>query len=77
MAWTDTLNADPLPWLLEAGTPAVHAATPTLLLNHPDDDPEVAASRRQAMVVDIERQGAPSTWVTLRACTLLKAVDEA
>lgn len=27
--------------------------------------------------VDIERQGQPSRWVTLRACTLLKAVDEA
>jgi hypothetical protein len=27
--------------------------------------------------VDIERQGKPSKWVTLRACTLLKAVDQA
>lgn len=27
--------------------------------------------------VDIERQGELSRWVTLRACTLLKAVDEA
>jgi len=27
--------------------------------------------------VDIERQGAPSKWVTLRACALLRAVDDA
>ncbi|HEX7590632.1 MAG TPA: hypothetical protein VF375_01670, partial [Candidatus Limnocylindrales bacterium] len=34
-------------------------------------------SYARKMVVDIDRQGQPSKWVTLRACRVLKAVDEA
>jgi len=38
---TDRLRADPLPWLLDADTPAVRAAALTRLLDRPHDDPEV------------------------------------
>jgi hypothetical protein len=49
MAWTDRLNGDPLPWLLEADTPAVRAAALQRLLDRPADDADVVAARRAAM----------------------------
>jgi hypothetical protein len=49
MAWSDRLNADPLPWLLEAETPAVRAAALQRLLDRPSDDPDVVDARRTAM----------------------------
>ena len=52
MTWTDRLRADPLPWLLDADTPAVRAAALTRLLDRPDDDPEVVQARRAAMGCD-------------------------
>lgn len=52
MGWTELLRADPLPWLLEAQTPAVRAATLTRLLDRPADDAEVVAARREAMRTD-------------------------
>jgi len=49
MTWTDRLNADPLPWLLEEDTPAVRAAALRCLLDRPADDPEVVDARAAAM----------------------------
>lgn len=49
MTWTAALHANPLPWLLEADTPAVRAATLQALLDRPSDDTEVAAARTEAM----------------------------
>jgi hypothetical protein len=50
--WTGHLDDDPLPWLLEAGTPAVRAATLQRLLDRPADDADVVAARARAMDVD-------------------------
>jgi hypothetical protein len=52
MTWTDLLNGDPLPWLLDDAAPAVRAATLTRLLDRPDDDPDVIAARSRAMATD-------------------------
>ncbi|MCU0301959.1 MAG: hypothetical protein MUF35_10215 [Candidatus Nanopelagicales bacterium] len=49
MAWTDRLDGDPVPWLLEPEDPAVRAAALQRLLDRPADDPDVAAARRAAM----------------------------
>jgi hypothetical protein len=49
MTWTESLNADPLPWLLEPQTPAVRAAALRSLLDRPADDPDVVAARAEAM----------------------------
>lgn len=51
MTWVDRLNADPIPWLLDPGDPAVRAAALQRLLDRPDDDPEVVAARRAALEV--------------------------
>jgi hypothetical protein len=50
--WRAHLRADPLPWLLDEGTPAVRAATLQRLLDRPADAPEVRAARAAAMTVD-------------------------
>lgn len=52
MSWTDRLNSDPLPWLLETSNPAVRAATLQRLLDRPTDDPEVVPARAAAMRAD-------------------------
>ena len=50
--WQATLRADPLGWLLEAEDPAVRHLVLRQLLDRPDDDPDVADSRRAAMAAD-------------------------
>lgn len=52
MGWTDRLDADPLPWLLAADTPAVRAAALQRLLDHPSGEPGVVAARAAAMRTD-------------------------
>jgi len=50
--WTVRLRADPTPWLLEEGTPAVRHLALRQLFDRPADDPEVAAARAAAMEAD-------------------------
>jgi hypothetical protein len=78
---TPESGQDPLNWLLEPETPAVRHATLRRLLDRPADDPEVVAEQQAdargrwrneyafngKTWIDIERQGDPSKWVTLRA----------
>ncbi len=52
MSWTDRLNGDPLPWLLEAGNPAVRASTLQRLCARPADDPDVVQARAAAVDAD-------------------------
>ncbi len=52
MAWQRVLNADPLPWLLEDETPAVRHLALRLLLERPEDAPEVRQARAAAMQAD-------------------------
>lgn len=47
--WTQRLNADPLPWLLDEEYPAVRHLALRLLLDRPADDPEVRNARQAAM----------------------------
>ena len=47
--WTDRLNGNPLPWLLDDAAPAVRHLALRRLLDRPADDPEVAAARGAAM----------------------------
>jgi hypothetical protein len=72
--WEDGLKGDPLPWLLDEGTPAVSHLAFRFLIDRPADDAELLAAREAA---PIDEPGRPSRWVTLRACTVLKAVDQA
>jgi hypothetical protein len=51
-AWRRTLNADPLPWLLEEDTPAVRHLALRQLLDLPADAPEVRQAREAAMRTD-------------------------
>ncbi len=51
-AWQDRLRGDPLPWLLDADTPAVRHLALRQLLDHPADAPEVRAARAAAMQAD-------------------------
>ena len=44
--WRGALNADPLPWLLEADNPSVRFFALTELLDRPNHDPEVIAAKR-------------------------------
>ena len=46
---SELVKGDPLPWLLEASTPAVRHLALRRLLGRPADDPEVAAARAEAM----------------------------
>jgi hypothetical protein len=50
--WRSTLNADALQWLLEDDTPAVKHLALRLLLNRPEDDPEVRNVLQAAMRSD-------------------------
>src|SRR3990170_7479754 len=50
--WLQRLNADPTPWLLEPETPAVRHTTLRLLLDRPEDDPEVREALAAAMRAD-------------------------
>ncbi len=47
--WRQHLKADPIPWLLEEDNPSVHYFTLRDLLDHPQDDAEVAAARQGIM----------------------------
>lgn len=51
MQWLSSLNADPMPWLLEAdpANPGVRYLALTQLLDRPADDPEVVAARQAVM----------------------------
>jgi len=51
-SWTEHLNADPLPWLLDPETPAVRHRALRDLLDRPAGDPDVAEARAAAMRVD-------------------------
>ena len=51
-AWQRMLNGDPLPWLLEDDTPAVRHLALRLLLDQPEDAPEVRQARAAAMRTD-------------------------
>ena len=59
MTWTASLNEDPLPWLLEPGTPAVRATALQALLDRPSADPDVVAARAEAMRAMDARCGVP------------------
>jgi hypothetical protein len=48
MNWQNQLKADPLPWLLDCGEPTVRYLALRHLLDLPEDDPELQATRRQA-----------------------------
>lgn len=66
--WTQRLNADPLPWLLEASTPAVRHVALRRLLGLGADDPQVAAARAAAMDADpiratLEAQDPAGYWL--------------
>ena len=52
MRWTEQLAADPRPWLLEDGDPAVRAATLVRLLGHDPDEPDVREARSRAITSD-------------------------
>lgn len=51
-AWTSALNIDPLPWLLEDSTPVVQHMALRVLLDRPEDDPEVSSALEAAMRTD-------------------------
>ncbi len=66
--WQQALHADPLSWLLEADNPAARHLTLRLILERPDDDPEVVEARAQAMRSDpiatiLANQHADGYWV--------------
>jgi hypothetical protein len=48
MSWRETLNGDPLPWLLEADTPGPRYLALRDLLDRPPGDPELTAARQAA-----------------------------
>jgi hypothetical protein len=50
--WLERLNTDPTPWLLEPETPAVRHMALRLLLDRPEDDPEVREALAAAMRTD-------------------------
>ena len=51
-AWRAALRDDPVPWLLDAETPAVRHLTLRRLLGEPEDAPAVRRARAAAMRVD-------------------------
>ena len=51
-SWRDVLNGDPLPWLLRDDTPAAKHQALRVLLDRPQDDPEVIRAREAAMERD-------------------------
>ena len=50
--WREALNGDPVPWLLGDDTPAVKHLALRMLLEEPEDSPEVRRARAAAMRVD-------------------------
>jgi hypothetical protein len=50
--WTDRLNGNPLPWLLDEAAPAVRHLALRRLLDRPADAPDVLAARAAAMASD-------------------------
>ncbi|GAC1456053.1 MAG: hypothetical protein PVSMB4_16380 [Ktedonobacterales bacterium] len=50
--WLRLLNGNPLPWLLDDDTPAVHHLALRQLLDQPADAPEVRQARAAAMQTD-------------------------
>ncbi len=52
MTWTDSLNGDPISWLLEDSSPAVRHATLRQLLGRGDNDPDMHRSLTEAMKAD-------------------------
>jgi hypothetical protein len=50
--WRQTLNKDPLDWLLEPDNPAVRHRALRWLLDEPEDSPEVRAALAAAMATD-------------------------
>ena len=48
MSWTERLDADPLPWLLEPQDPGVRYPALRDLLDRPESDPELVEARRIA-----------------------------
>lgn len=50
--WRDSLNGDPLPWLLAEETPAVRHMALRWLLDEPEDAPKVRRARSAAMRAD-------------------------
>jgi hypothetical protein len=50
--WGFGLRADPLPWLLDEGAPAVRHLTLRHLLDRPEDDPDVRTAQAEAMTMD-------------------------
>jgi hypothetical protein len=50
--WRDRLRGDPLPWLLDETSPAVHHLALRDLLGRAPDDPEVGAARNAASHAD-------------------------
>ena len=67
-AWRTALNGDPLPWLLEDGTPAVRHLALRYLQDEPEDAPKVRRARSAAMRTDpiaaiLENQQPDGWWV--------------
>jgi hypothetical protein len=48
--WQEVLGADPVPWLLDSGEPWTRYRTLVDLLERPEDDAEVLASRSEMLV---------------------------
>lgn len=66
--WRERLNADPTPWLLEPESPAVRHMALRLLLERPEDDPEVrealaAAMRTDPIAATLGAQQPDGSWV--------------
>lgn len=54
--WQTSLHSDPLPWLLEPGTPSVRCWALVDLLERPADDPEVLRARAEAAEQPLVRE---------------------
>lgn len=70
ITWRDKLNGDPLPWLLEADTPAVRHLALRHLLDLPGDAPEVqqawdAAMQSAPIAAILDAQQPEGYWVKL------------
>jgi hypothetical protein len=66
--WQRALNADPLPWLLDEGVPAVRQAALRWLLDEAEDSRKVRLARASAMRSDpiatiLSRQHSEGFWV--------------
>jgi hypothetical protein len=65
--WLAVLRGDPTDWLLQPADPAVRHLTLLQLLDRPDDDPDVVAAGRAAMVANpiaaiLAAQEPPGFW---------------